>query len=298
MTNPTLRIIDAHHHIWRQADQTWLNGPMLPRIFGPYEPIRRDYPIGEYLADAGPCGVVKSVYVQTNWPPGKEIDEVAWVDSVAEQNGVPHVIVAFADLASPDLGRVLDRYTACQRVHGIRQQLHWHSNEHFRFQSRPDLMNDPAWRHGMAELAGRGLSFDLQVFAGQMADAAVLARDFPGVTFILQHAGMLEDRSEAGWAAWRDGMDRLARCPNVMVKLSGLGTFLHRCELASWQPVIEETLQRFGAGRCMFGSNFPIEKLWTTYATIVATIDQAIHGLSAEDRDAVLYGTAARVYRV
>ncbi len=63
-------VIDAHHHIWRQADLPWLVGPMLPRIFGPYEPIRRDYPIEEFLADIAGSGVVKSVYVQANWAPG------------------------------------------------------------------------------------------------------------------------------------------------------------------------------------------------------------------------------------
>jgi len=298
MTNPTPRIIDAHHHIWRMADLAWLNGPMVPRIFGPYEAVRRDYPIAEYLADAVPSGVVKSVYVQTNWPPGGEVVEVDWVKSVADQHGFPHAMVAYADLASPDLGRLLDRYARAGFVHGIRQQLHWHSNEQYRFQSRPDLMNDPAWRRGMAELAGRGLSFDLQVFAGQMADAAALARDFPAVTFILQHAGMLEDRSGASWAAWRIGMDALARCPNVVAKLSGLGTFLHCCDAAAWQPVIEETVRRFGAQRCMFGSNFPIEKLWTTYADIVAAVGAAIQSLSTEDRDAIFHGTAARVYRL
>ena len=72
-------VIDAHHHIWRQADLPWLSGPMLPRIFGPYEPIRRDYPIEEYLADIVGTGVVKSVYVQANWAPERAEDEVAWV---------------------------------------------------------------------------------------------------------------------------------------------------------------------------------------------------------------------------
>src|SRR5882724_10049816 len=91
------RVIDAHQHIWRQADLAWLTGPMQPRIFGPYEPIRRDYPIDEYLSDARPAGIVKSVYVQTNWPPGHELDEAAWVQGIADQHGFPHAIVAYTD---------------------------------------------------------------------------------------------------------------------------------------------------------------------------------------------------------
>jgi predicted TIM-barrel fold metal-dependent hydrolase len=82
-------IVDAHHHIWRQADQPWLNGPMVPRIFGPYEAIRRDYPIGEYLDDIKNAGVVASVYVQTNWEASRGVEEVAWAQGIADQHGFP-----------------------------------------------------------------------------------------------------------------------------------------------------------------------------------------------------------------
>lgn len=71
-------IVDGHHHIWRQADLPWLTGPMQPRIFGPYEPIRRDYPIQEYLDDLKGSGVTRSVYVQTNWANDRFEDETAW----------------------------------------------------------------------------------------------------------------------------------------------------------------------------------------------------------------------------
>src|SRR6202043_1043916 len=104
------------------------------------------------------------------------------------------------------------------------------------------------------EVQARGLMFELQVFAGQMPDAAGLARDFPDLTFILLHAGMAEDRSADGWTLWRSGMRQLAACPNVMAKISGLGTFEHACSEASWRPVIEQAVDLFGPGRCLFGS--------------------------------------------
>ena len=80
-----MTIVDAHHHIWRQADMPWLSGPMQPRIFGPYEAIRRDYLVDEFLDDLADTGVVKSVYVQANWPKDEFEDEVAWVSQVAER---------------------------------------------------------------------------------------------------------------------------------------------------------------------------------------------------------------------
>jgi predicted TIM-barrel fold metal-dependent hydrolase len=104
-----MRIVDAHFHIWRQADLPWLTGPMQPRIFGPYEPIRRDYPMAEYLVDVTGTGVEKSVYVQANWPVDRSEAEVAWVEGVALETGWPHAIVGYADMTAPDVRPALDR---------------------------------------------------------------------------------------------------------------------------------------------------------------------------------------------
>lgn len=291
-------IIDAHHHIWRLEATPWLQGPPVPRIFGAYDAIRRDYTIDEYLADAAPSGVVKSVYVQVNVAPGREVEEVAWVQSVADGHGFPQAITAFADLSAPDVAAVLDRELSAGNTRAIRQQLHWHEKPLYRFAVRPDIMSEPGWRRGLDEVRRRGLMFELQVFAGQMPDAAKLVRDYDDVTFILLHAGMLEDRSEAGWAHWRAGMIELARFPNLMVKLSGLGTFDRACSAERWRPVIEETIDLFGPARCLFGSNFPIEKLWTRYTQLVATVRECLSRYSKDEQRAVLHDTAARLYRL
>jgi predicted TIM-barrel fold metal-dependent hydrolase len=290
-------IVDAHHHIWRQADLPWLTGPMQPRIFGPYEPIRRDYSIEEYLGDLAGSGVTRSVYVQTNWATDRFEDEAAWVQRTANEHGWPHAIVAYADLGVDDVRSQLDRLARYPLVRGVRMQLHWHDNPLYRFAARPDLCDDPVIRRNVARLADFGYSFDLQVFASQMAGAARLAKACPQVTFILQHAGMLEDLSPQGRAAWREGMRRLADCPNVVCKLSGLGTFIHRNDSAHVADVVAETVAIFGAERCLFGSNFPIEKLWTGYRELIDAFAAAAP-LGAEQRDAILRTTATRVYRL
>ena len=131
-----------------------------------------------------------------------------------------------------------------------------------------------------------------------MADAAGLAEACPKVTFVLQHAGMWEDLSPEGRAAWRAGMARLARCPNVVSKLSGLGTFIHRNDVAHITNVLDDTVAMFGAERCLFGSNFPIEKLWTGYRDLVDAYRTAAARLRPEQRDAIFATTATRVYRL
>ena len=146
-------VIDAHHHIWRKQDLPWLEGPMLPRIFGPYEPIRRDYPIAEYLADIAGSGVVKSVYVQANWAPANAEAEVAWVQKTADETGWPHAIVGYADLMADDVRPALDRLKRYPLLRGIRMQLHWHENPQYRFAKTPDLACDPTFRRNFAALA-------------------------------------------------------------------------------------------------------------------------------------------------
>lgn len=288
-------MIDAHFHIWRQADLPWLTGPMQPRIFGPYEPIRRDYPIAEYVADATSAGMTGAVYVQANWPVDRYVEEAAFVAEASDESGFPIAVVAYADMLAEDVRPQLDALARNPRVCGVRMQLHWHENPLYRFAAGPDLARDPVLRRNVARLADYGWSFDLQVFSGQMAGAAGLAEACTGVTFVLQHAGMLEDLSPEGIAAWRDGMALLAARPNVTSKLSGLGTFLRRNDAAHVAMVVRETLALFGADRCLFGSNFPIEKLWTSYAELFAAHWAAV---PEGDRAAVFSSTAKRVYRL
>jgi predicted TIM-barrel fold metal-dependent hydrolase len=292
-----MEIIDAHHHFWQMKNLPWLMGEPVPRIFGEYSSIRRDYPIEEYLADIRTRGVGKTVYVQVNWIPDQEVDETRWVQSVANEFGRPNAIVGYANLAKPDVEETLVAHLESPLFRGIRQQLHWHANPQYRFASRPDLMNDSHWRRGFALLEKLGLDFELQVFTSQMAEGAKLAADFSGTTIVLEHAGMLEDRSEAGWNAWRAGMRLLARNSNVYPKISGLGTFLHRCDRDAIRPVILETVEIFGADRCLFGSNFPIEKIWTDYATLFDITASILDELNAGEKAAVWGETAKRIYR-
>lgn len=293
-----MRIVDSHFHVWRQADLPWLMGPMQPRIFGSYEPLRRDYPMAEYRADCAGQGVVKTVYVQANWPEGRAMDEARWIEDLGRETGWPHATVAFADMTVPDVRPMLDRLAQNPRLRGIRQQLHHHDNPQFRFASRPDLCDDAAVQRNCARLADYALSFDLQVFAPQMASAARLTAAAPRTTFVLQHAGMLEDLTPQGRAIWAAGMDLLAACPNAVVKLSGLGTFVHRVDpdLIGW--LWRETVARFGPDRCLWGSNFPIEKLWTDYAALLDAHRAAADALPDAARQAIFHDTACRVYRL
>ena len=293
-----MRIVDSHFHVWRQADLPWLVGPMQPRIFGAYDPLRRDYPMAEYLADISGQGVVKAVYVQANWAPDRVEAEARWIEDLGIETGWPHATVAYADMTQPDVRPALDRLAMNPRLRGIRQQFHWHEDPLFRFAPRPDLCDDPTVQRNCARLADYGLAFDLQVFAGQMDCASRLAAAAPRTTFVLQHAGMLEDESPKGRALWLAAMERLSACPNVVAKLSGFGTFVHRVDPALISWLWQQVLALFGPDRCLWGSNFPIEKLWTDYPALIAAHRRAAADLPPKTQQAVFHDTACRVYRL
>jgi predicted TIM-barrel fold metal-dependent hydrolase len=291
------KIIDSHFHIWRQNDLPWLVGPMVPRIFGPYEPIRRDYTIGEFLDDQKHSGVEKAVYVQTNWAKEHFEDEVAWVQATADETGWPHAIVGYADMSVDDVRPQLDRLKRYPLVRGVRMQLHWHETPDYRFAPSPDQVVDPAVRVNVARLKDYGLSFDLQLFPAQMAHGARLVAENPETQFVLTHTGMLTDMSPDTVEAWEQGLRTLAAHPNVNAKLSGLGTFVHRNDPDLIAFVINRAIDIFGADRLMFGSNFPIEKLWIDHKTMTGSYRAAVASLAKKDQADIFWNTAECVYR-
>jgi predicted TIM-barrel fold metal-dependent hydrolase len=291
------KIIDSHFHIWRQQDQPWLVGPMVPRIFGPYEPIRRDYPIEEFLADQRDAGVEKAVYVQTNWAKEEFEKEVAFLTETAARSGWPHAIVGYCDMSVDDARPQLDRLKKYPLLRGVRMQLHWHETPAFRFAPDARHVIDPKVRANVRRLKDYGLSFDLQLFPAQMQDGQQLVGENPDTDFILTHAGMLTASDEKTVAAWRAGLSALAKPPNLYAKLSGLGTFVHCNDPALISLIYDATVEILGSDRLMFGSNFPIEKLWTSHAELIAAHRTAAARHSAVDQANIFWNTAERVYR-
>lgn len=291
--------VDAHHHLWRQADLPWLSGPMRPRIFGPYEPIRRNYLGTEYGSDVAPAGFTSSVYVQANWPLDRSVAEVRWVHQQHEETGWPTAIVGSADLFTENAREVFTaQRKATPLMRGTRLQLHWHKNEQYRFASAPDRMHDPTLRRNVGLLSELGWVFELQVFPPQMADAARFVADFPDTTFVLVHAGMPEGRDAPQLTAWRQGLELLAAQPNVFCKLSGQGTFVHKVDTKLIAAVTETCLELFGSRRCLFGTNLPIERIWTDAGGLLRSWFTVLAQQPPQIRQDVLSSTARRVYQL
>jgi predicted TIM-barrel fold metal-dependent hydrolase len=287
--------VDAHHHIWPATGLPWLDGPMIPRIFGPYEPLQgQAYTAEAYAADASAAGFSQSVYVQANWKLEDSLKEVQWVHEQHERTGWPHAIVGSADLFAENAIETLEaQKEASPLMRGTRLQLHWHEHEPFRFASAPDRATDPTLNANIARLPELDYVFELQVFPTQLPFATQLVQAHPNVTFVLIHAGMPIEGEP-----WRDALTELSHHANVNVKLSGQGTFIHRVDPERIAEVTKVVLDTFGAGRAMFGSNFPIESLWTDFSSLIGAWLGVLAEYPDEVRQDVLGRTARRVYRL
>jgi predicted TIM-barrel fold metal-dependent hydrolase len=314
---PALPIIDPHHHLWLERGGTT-----------PY--LRRDL-----LADmAGGHNIRATVFVECKASYRTDGDEamqpVGEVEFVVAEGmpagPAPWVgagIVGYCDLR---LGVAAERVLEAQiaagggRFRGIRNTSAWHPDPRAWGSSilpPPGLLLDPKFREGFAKLAPLGLSFDAWMFHTQLAELRDLADAFPDTAIILNHAGgplgigPYATRRAHVFAEWRADMQRLARHANVNVKLGGLGMRLFGFDVhegdvpasseelaTAWGPYLGTCIETFGPERCMFESNFPIDKGSCSYAVLWNAFKRMTTDCSAHERASLFHGTAARVYRL
>lgn len=159
------------------------------------------------------------------------------------------------------------------------------------------LMSDERWRRGYAELARHGLHFDLQTPWWNLAEAACLARDFPDTLIVLNHAGLPSDRSDEGLAAWQRAMARFAECPNVALKISGIGQAGRRWSVEDNAWIVRESIALFGVERAMFASNFPVDSLCGSFDDIYGGFKRIVADLPYADQERLFHSNARRIYR-
>lgn len=316
---PALPIIDAHHHLWERPGNPYLLPDLLRDI------------AGGHAIRATIYEECKSRYHADGDPLLRPLGEVEFAAAAgAEADRMPGTatrvcagIVGFADLrAGAAVERVLQAQIAAGqgRFRGVRHTSAWHPDPAARGSAvlpQPGLLLDPGFRQGFACLAPLGLTFDAWMFHTQLAELCDLADAFPDTAIILNHIGgplgigPYAGRDRHVFAEWQAGMRSLAAFPNVHVKLGGLGMRLfgfrlHEQDLppssedlaAAWRPHLEACITAFGAGRCMFESNFPVDKGSCSYTALWNAFKRVTAGCSAAERADLFFGTAARVYRL
>ena len=315
--DPSLPICDPHHHLWYGTEN--------------------DYPVEVFLKDiSGGHRICKTVFVESGLMLNKEaspemqpVGETEFVRNLPplkqETDAVPEIaagIVGFADLTlGSAVAPVLEAQITAgrQRFRGIRHIVAWDASldVHFRRNTPPSLSMEKHFRGGFATLHRYNLSFDAWLYHPQLSELVDLAREFPDTSIILDHIGgplrigPYASRREAVFQEWQRSITELAACDNVFVKLGGLGMRISgnnwdkadkppsSAELASiFEPYTSWCIECFGVERCMFEGNFPVDKASYSYTVLWNAFKLLTKNYSEEERLALFYNTASKVYRL
>ncbi len=293
------RIVDTHHHLWdlRQHRYPWLTTNIEPKPYGDYADIRRDYLIGDFLADIAATNVRLSVHLNAGIDQRDSLKETAWLQAIADDTtrsrGFPHGIVSAVDLLGDDVEAEIEAHCRHPNMRGIRQILSGAITA-----GHPDPSTAPDWLANLRLLARYGLSLDMQVHPAQLQATAATARAIEPVTLVVDHAGMLNYQDPELLAVWRAGIRTLAEVPTVVMKISAFMIYDLHWTAAGVRPFIDEMVDVFGPDRCCFGSNFPVDRLSKSYAGLWRALAQATAQYGPDERDRMFFRNAVAIYRL
>lgn len=295
-------IVDSHHHLWNLSH---LNYPWLGAaydassfILGEYYALCRDFMPRDFREAWGGMPVVGSVHIEAECDRHQALAETRWLHEQAAASGLPNAVVAHVDLLAPDADERLAEQAAYPLVRSIRFKPVTAKRPGEDISDRPGSLSDARWPEALARLQKHHLAWDLRVPFWHLEEAAAVLRDFPDLPVVLQHTGLPWDRSSAGLAVWRRGMEALATLPGVYVRLSELGLRDRPWREKENVPIVREALSIFGWQRAMFGSNFPVAGLRISYPSLVRAMASALAHLDVAQRTAVWQHNAAAFYRL
>ena len=316
---PELAIVDPHHHLWDHANNPYFHADVVADAAAGHKVLATVFV---------ECG---ALYRKDGPPELASLGETEFVVRAAEASAsgafgpcrVAAGIVGNVNLMLGDAaGAVLDAHLALAPGHfkGVRNSSVNHPEPSARgsmLNAAPGMLADADFRRGIKALAARGLSFDAWMYHTQLDDLVDLARAFPDLPIVLNHVGgaigigPYAGRRDEVFRDWRVAIARVAQCPNVVVKLGGLGMRLFGFDFAdrpappdsaalasAWAPYIEACIESFGVERAMFESNFPVDKGTCSYVVLWNAFKRIASAMSAAEKRALFAATAARVYRL
>jgi predicted TIM-barrel fold metal-dependent hydrolase len=293
-------IIDAHQHFWDLDNHKypWL-APGTPSIVGDTTAIRANFLPADYAAEAWPYRIVGTVHLDGGFDPSDAFGETRLAQRLHEEAGTPNAVVAGVRLDDPRIEEVLDAHkSASSLLRGVRHIVAWHEIARLSYVDRDDLMSDAAWLYGYGRAAQHGLSVDMQIYPSQMAQAAEIAASHAGTAMVVNQAGMPDGLVTGDHAFWKEGIRRLARVPNVAIKISGFGMLKADWNMDDIRPLVRHIVEEFGPQRVMLGSNFPVDKLFMPLSRLFSAYLESLDFLSDSDRRDVAARNAIRVYRM
>jgi len=283
--------VDTHVHFHDFSHPTLRWDWLLPEAndpdLGDYGAIKaRRYLPDDFVGETRFENVSAVVHVQAAIGSPDPVDETQWLEELAERTGIPQGIVAYADLAASDAEAVLARHAECPRLRGIRDLRY------------DDYLSDQAWARGFGLLERFGLVLCDDPHPAEMGLLADIAARHPGITVCIDHAGFPKRRDDEYFREWREGMARLAGVESTVVKISGLGMADHRWTVESLRRWVLTCIELWGTERSFFGTNWPVDRIFSSYGDVLDAYDELTSDLGEGDRQALFNANASRVFRL
>jgi predicted TIM-barrel fold metal-dependent hydrolase len=289
----SIPFIETHHHLWELSRfaYDWLKDPGTPahnETLGDYKIVRADWGIERLAREFYGSNVVKSVHVEADYSGDDPVEETKWLQSIGDEYGYPHALVVYCNLEKEDAEEQLERHLQYANVRGVRIRQH------------PDDADAPVFRRAYAALGSHNLSYELNASPGKLLSGRDVARQYPDVQVILGHAGFPLRRDDEYFRWWSSEISALAEVENVACKVSGLGMIDHEWTIASIRPWVLHCIEAFGPERTMFGTNWPVDILYSTYLRQIDAyrLIVAREGFSRAEQERMLYRNAEHFYRI
>lgn len=286
-----MELIDTHVHFWdlrsTELNYPWLQPGTPHPILGDIDSIKSPlYDANALLAETRHCDVRKIVHVEADARSADPDAESRFVRQTAERAGLPVALVVHADLAAPDASARLVALAAQSGVIGIRD-----------FQLGSCLREDPvALTPALLTMADHELVLDLDCAWEEMPQARQMADRYPELAIVLEHVGYPRSRDDDYFSQWAPAIRDLSTAPNVSCKLSGLGMTDRRWTIDSLDRWVKTCLDAFGPDRLMFGSNWPVDRIASSYDAMASAFIELVSACSEAEQRAICFDNADQTY--
>jgi predicted TIM-barrel fold metal-dependent hydrolase len=285
-------LVDCHVHFWDlkhdELTYEWLGPDAVHPILGVIDAIKTvRYDVDALHAESRFAGVGAAVHVQSAVGTADPVKETEWLTEMAMHSPVPFVLIAGTDLNAEDVRGQIERHAASPLLRGVRDY------------GRTGYLHDPAFRRGVGVLGELDLVLDLDCAWEDMQTARDVALENPSTTIVLEHIGYPRDTVDPEYfARWKTGILAIAEAPNVFCKISGLGMNRAGWTTDGLVPWVDHCIEAFGPERCVFGSNWPVDRLWGSYDAYASAFRELISHYSEDEQRLMLHDVAQRIYRI
>jgi predicted TIM-barrel fold metal-dependent hydrolase len=283
--------VDTHFHLHDmrhpELRYAWLEPPAVHPRLGDISAIKSQaYRIDDFIAEIRFANVPKAVHVQAALGTEDPVEETRWLQSFADRTGYPQAIVAECHLDRPGAHEVLERHGQYRNLRGIRDF------------GPPDYLRNSAWLEGWRLLSRYNLVSCLDVRHTAFAEVVAMASTSPDTLICVDHCGIPESRTAEYFASWCAAMRHLATAHNVYMKISGLGMCDNRWTIDSLRPWIEACIEAFGTDRIVFGTNWPVDRMYSSYPDVINAYATIIASYTESEQQAMFSGNAERLFKI